>query len=111
MDTQLSPLIRFHQDPDHDLVHALLVEEVRIPSNAQVDAYFSLPAAENLMVAPAVAAGAVNINLARIYPIPLSWAPYFMDHKTPYQALLMGRELVATLTNGDGRTRTAPMLD
>jgi hypothetical protein len=56
MDTQLPPLIRFHQDPNHDLVHALLVEEVRVPSNAQVDAYFSLPVAENLMVAPTVAA-------------------------------------------------------
>jgi hypothetical protein len=111
MDTQLPPLIRFHQDPNHDLVHALLVEEVRVPSNAQVDAYFSLLVAENLISAPMVAAGAVNTNpLACLCPIPLSWAPYFMDHKTPYQALLVRRKLVATLTNGDNRTRTAPML-
>jgi hypothetical protein len=83
MDTQLFPLIRFHQDPNHNLVHALLVKEVRVPSNALVDAYFSLPVAENPMVTPTVAAGAVNTNLARLCPIPLSWAPQFMDHKTP----------------------------
>jgi hypothetical protein len=112
MDTQLPPLIQFRQDPNHDLVHTLLVEEVRVPPNTQVDAYFSLPVAENLMAAPTVAAGSVNINLACLCPIPLSWAPYFLNHKTPYQqALLMGRELMASLTNGDERTRDAPMLD
>jgi hypothetical protein len=112
MDTQLPPLIWFNQDPDEDLVHVLLVEEVRVPLNALVEAYFSLPVTENLMAPLTVAAGAVNINLACLCPIPpLSWAPSFMDHNTPYQALLMGRELVARLTDGDNRTRAAPMLD
>jgi hypothetical protein len=63
------------------------------------------------MATPALAAGDVNTNLACLCPILLSWAPYFMDHNTPYQALLMGKELVATLTDGNGKTRAAPILN
>jgi hypothetical protein len=51
------------------------------------------------------------MHLANLCPIALAWAPYFMDSKTPYEALQMGRELMATLANVGDRTRAAPMLD
>jgi hypothetical protein len=109
--TQLPTLVRFIADPLEDLAHGLALEAVRVPPDALVDAYFASPVAENLMPSPTVAQGAVPMNLANLCPIPLAWAPYFMDSKTPYEALEMGRGLLATLGSVADRTRAAPMLD
>jgi hypothetical protein len=37
------------------------------------------------------------MNISNFCPIPLAWAPYFMDFKTPFEALKMGRNLMVTL--------------
>jgi hypothetical protein len=63
------------------------------------------------MPRPQVAQGAVQTNLAALCPIPLSWAPYFMNFKTPQEALGTGRQLVATLTTADNRAKADPILD
>jgi hypothetical protein len=76
-----------------------------------VDTYFARATATNLMPRPQVAQGGMLTNLANLCPIPLAWAPYFMDFKTPHEALGMGRRLVATLTSADDQTRADPILD
>jgi hypothetical protein len=55
-----------------------------------VDEYFSLPVAKDLMVGTTVAQGGAGMNLFNLWPIPMAWAPYFLDFKTPYEALQMG---------------------
>jgi hypothetical protein len=69
----------FNQDPDEDLI-------VQVSSNALVEDYSNLPVAKDIMATPTLAAQGVTMNLECLCPIPLSWAPYFMDNKTPYQA-------------------------
>jgi hypothetical protein len=51
------------------------------------------------------------MNLSNLCPIPTAWAPYFLDFKNPYDALKMGRLLMATLTTVADRNRAAPLLD
>jgi hypothetical protein len=111
VDSQLPTLIRFDLEATADLVHALEMEEVIVPSDAQVDAYFNVRTAENLMPAVTVANGGTIMRLCNFCPIVLAWAPYFLDTKRPYEALQMGRELVASLPEAAERTRAAPMLD
>jgi hypothetical protein len=108
---QLPMLVKFLDDPAEDLVHALAMEEVIVPTDAQVDAYFLTPTAENLLPPMTVAQGGVAMNLSNMCPIPLAWAPYFMDFKTPQEALRMGQALIATLGDVTHRTRAAPLLD
>jgi hypothetical protein len=109
--TQLPMLVRFNPDPREDLLHGLTMEAVTIPSDALVDTYCASPVAENIMPQPTVAQGSVAMNLSSFCPIPTAWAPYFLDFKTPFEALQMGRTLVATMTEVDDRTRAAPLLD
>jgi hypothetical protein len=52
-----------------------------------------------------------KMNLPNLCPIPLGWAPYFMDFKTPYEALTMGKALIGTLETVAQRTRASPLLD
>jgi hypothetical protein len=73
------------------------MENVVVPSNDMVKAYFVLPKAGTLMPQPAVLQGAVAMNMACFCPIPITWAPYFLDFKSPREALQMGRNLVATM--------------
>jgi hypothetical protein len=108
---QLPMLVRFLADPTEDLVHALGMEEVTVPLDTQVDTYFATPAAENLMPPTTVAQGRVDMNLANLCPIPLAWAPYFLDFKAPYDALKMGRALMGTLDNVEQRTCASPVVD
>jgi hypothetical protein len=105
MGTQLLMLVQFDPDPAENFEHAMRMEGVTVPSDAMVDAYFAQPTAEELLVPqPTMAQGAVNMNLANFCPIPLARAPYFMDFKAPYQALVTGRELlVATMANAGDR--------
>jgi hypothetical protein len=104
--TQLPMLVvRFDFDPEEDLAHALDMESVTVPSDVLVDAYFGTPMAENLMPQSTVAQGSVGIK----WLIPLAWAPYFMDSKMPYDALKMGRNLLATMIDVNDRTQAAPL--
>jgi hypothetical protein len=109
--SQLPMLVQFDPDPDEDFTHALTMENVTVPSDDMVDAYFALPIAGTLMPQPSVAQGGVQMNLASFCPVPLAWAPYFLDFKSPYDALLLGRQLVATMTDVGDRNRAGPILD
>lgn len=51
------------------------------------------------------------MNLSNLCPIPMAWVPYFMDFKTPREALQMGRTLMGTMTSVAERNHVAPMLD
>jgi hypothetical protein len=108
---QLPMLVRFGDDPDGKLAHALEMEEVSVPPEALVDTYFALATATHLMTHTTAAQGGVRMNLANFCPIPLAWAPYFLDFKTPHEALLMGRKLIASLDDASHRARADPMLD
>jgi hypothetical protein len=51
------------------------------------------------------------MNLTNLCPIPLAWTPYSLDFKALYAALVLVRELVATMTDAGDRTRAGPLLD
>jgi hypothetical protein len=78
-------------------MHGLLLEAINVQPIAAVDAYFTTAGALEVMRVVPVAQGGVCTNMSRVCPIPLVWAPYFMDFKTPFEALKMGETLVATL--------------
>jgi hypothetical protein len=109
--TQLPMLVQFSSDQSESFAHALAMENVLVPSDEMVEAYYLLPTAETVMPQPSVIQGAVQMNLACLCPVPLAWAPYFLDSKTPHDALRMGRELVSTMTEAEDRDRAASLLD
>jgi hypothetical protein len=109
--TQLPMLVILVDDPTEDLAHGFAMEEVCVPSDALVDANFAGVATVDLMPATTVPQGGVQMNLSSLCPIPVAWAPHFLDFKTPYDALKMGRVLLGTLTTVADRNRTAPLLD
>lgn len=108
---QLPMLVKLVDDPTEDLAHGLTLEQVCVPPDAMVDAYFAGPAAVDLMPSTSTAAGGVDMNLSNLCPIPTAWAPYFLDFKTPWEALQMGRVLLGTLPTVADRNRAGPMLD
>jgi hypothetical protein len=108
---QLPMLVKFDPDPAENFAHALAMESVIVPSDGMVDAHYALPTAGTLMAQPSVIQGASEMNLACFCPIPLAWAPYFLDFKSPHDALLMGRSLVATLSAGGERDSADPLMD
>jgi hypothetical protein len=109
---QLPPLIRFRDDDvEVDFASALMLENVNVQPAAAVTAYFEGPAAREVMPAVTIAAGAVATNLSCLCPIPLAWAPYFLDFKKPYEAYRMGTRLVGTTMTTDAeRLRMEPLL-
>jgi hypothetical protein len=109
--TQLPMLVQFSPDPAENFPHALAMGNVLVPSHDMVEAYFTQPTAGTLMAPASVAQGSSQMNLAPFCPIPLAWAPYFLDFKSPHDALRMGRDLVATLPDVVDRDRTGPFLD
>jgi hypothetical protein len=108
---QLPMLVKLVDNPSKDLGHGLAMEEVCVPSNALVDAYFAGPATVDLMPATTVPLGGVDMNLSNLCPIPLAWAPYFMDFKTPHEALQMERVLMGRLIAVADRNWAAPLMD
>jgi hypothetical protein len=89
--TQLPMLVKWLEDPTKDFIHALAMEAVTVPTDAQVVAYFANPAALEVIPSTTVAQGGINMDLSNLCPIPLAWAPYFMDFKAPFEALKMGK--------------------
>jgi hypothetical protein len=87
MGDQLPMMIQFDPAEDEDLAHALALEAVMVPNDALVDAYFATPTADSLMPQTTLAQGSVGMNLPNFCAIPLAWAPYFLDFKTPNDAL------------------------
>jgi hypothetical protein len=63
------------------------------------------------MPATMVPLGGVDMNLLNLCPIPLAWAPYFMDFKTPHEALQMGSVLLGTLTTVANQNWATPLID
>jgi hypothetical protein len=108
---QLPALIRFGPSPDEDLVHGLTMEAVIVPSDNLVDAFYASPTAGHLMPQPTEAQGGTAMNLTNLCPLPLAWTPYFLDSKSPYEALKMGRSLVVTMTEPNDRALASPFLD
>jgi hypothetical protein len=108
---QLPMLVRFDKAPLENLEHSLIMEEVVVPTAALVDGYFATATATHLMPQVTTAQGGVEMNLSNLCPIPLAWAPYFMDFKEPYAALEMARMLMASLDSAAHRTLAAPLLD
>jgi hypothetical protein len=51
------------------------------------------------------------MNLANLCPIPIAWAPYFLDFKTPHETLQIRRVLMGMQTLVAVRNRAAPLLD
>jgi hypothetical protein len=101
---QLPMLIKCMDDPAEDLTHALAMEAVTVPSEIKVKSYFSNPSVENLLPGMTKAQGGVNMKLSNMCPIPLAWAPYFLDFQTPHAALQMGWALIAMLGNVEHQT-------
>ena len=102
---QLPTLIVFDDDPTEDLANTLGMKTQVIPTTAQVDAHYVNPLHLDLMVQPSAATGGggggVEACIALLCPIPLAWAPYFLDFKKPHAALLMGRQLMGTLVTAE----------
>ncbi len=67
--SQLPMLVKLIDDPAEDLAHGFAMEEVCVPSDALVDAYFAGPAALDLMPGTTVAQGGVLMNLSNLCPI------------------------------------------
>jgi hypothetical protein len=108
---QLPMLVKFNKNPTQNLGHALELEEVAVPTDVLVGGYFGTATATYLMPQVTVNQGGVEMNLTNLCPIPLAWAPYFMDFKTPYEALEMARILVTGLEDATLRTLASPLLD
>jgi hypothetical protein len=111
IDHQLPLLVQFNPARDEDLAYWLMMEAVILPTAAQVETYFATNAAENVMPQPTILAGVVSMNLSNLCPIPLAWAPYFLDFKDPFIAYEMGKALMTTLTDARDRAMAGPMLD
>jgi hypothetical protein len=50
------------------------------------------------------------MNLANLCPVPPAWAPYFVDFKTPHNALRMGRGDVGKCQRPDPRRPTTGLV-
>jgi hypothetical protein len=111
VEEQLPPMVQFPEEAEANLLHGLLLENINVQPTALVDAYFTGAAPLEVMRMVPLAQGGVRTNLSRLCPIPLAWAPYFMDFKTPYEACKMGEALVGTLANAAERAHVDPLLD
>jgi hypothetical protein len=93
---------------DRNLSSSFALEVKAVPTDDEVMAYFTSVAAGNLMAPIALTAGN-STCLARLCPIPLAWAAYFLDSKSPFEAWQMGQSLIATLDTPDDRDRVSPL--
>ncbi len=108
---QLPMLVKFMEDPAEDLAYGFALENVLVPSDPEVIAYFALPTAGGLLPGLMVAQEGVDMNLSNLCPIPIAWAPYFINFKAPFEALQMGKALLATLETVTQWMRAMPLLD
>ena len=93
---------------DRDLASAFAIHEMAVPTGAEIAAYFSAAGAGHLLN-PIARTLANGTQLSRLCPIPLAWAPYFMDSKTPYDALRTGVQLISTPDKADERDMALPL--
>jgi hypothetical protein len=95
---------------DQGLVSAFALREIAVPTELELQNYFTSAAAGNLMN-PIAATAANTTRLSRLCPIPHAWATYFLDSKSPFEAWSTGTSLVATLGTADQRDRALPLLN
>jgi hypothetical protein len=74
---QLPILVQFDPDPDEGFAHALGMKSQVMPTNEMAETPCT------------VARGGIAMNMACFCPVPLAWAPYFLDFKSPHDALRM----------------------
>jgi hypothetical protein len=110
VENQLPMLVKFKDNPAEDLAHGFAMEDVLVPLYPEAMTYFSLLTAGDLLHGTTVAQGGVDMNLSNLCPIPIAWAPYFLDFKAPYEALQMGKALLATLETVAQWMRAMPLL-
>jgi len=108
---QLSMMIRFRETVTENLAHAFALENVTIQPVESIAAHFAGPNASVITDGLAVANGGVITPLCCLCPLPLAWAPYFLDFKTPFEAYTMGISLLATLANNVEKGRAMPFVD
>jgi hypothetical protein len=93
---------------ERDLSASFTISELAVPTTAKLVAYYSTPGAGHLLN-PIPMTQANGTQLSYLCPIPLAWAPYFMDSKSPYEAFRTGLQLIATLDTADERDTALPM--
>jgi len=108
---QLPPKVRFSDVATENLMHAFALENVTNQPAESVTTHYDLPNASDVMDWVPEAEGGVPTTLCCLCPIPLMWAPYFLNFKTPFEAYSMGVALVATLGNDAERNRPTPFVD
>jgi hypothetical protein len=93
---------------EKDLIASFAIKQLAVPTEAEIVAYFSGQGAGHLLN-PVALTLANGTQLSRLCPIPLAWAAYFLDSKSPYEALRTGLQLIATLDTADERDRALPL--
>jgi hypothetical protein len=93
---------------DQDLTMSFSIQEMDVPTGAEIASYYAAAGAGHLLNPIAVTA-ANGTQLSRLCPIPLAWTLYFMDSKSPYDALWTGIQLISILDTGDQRDMALPM--
>ena len=79
-----------------------------IPDNAAITAHYAAPAGSSLMTATA---GMPELHVPRLAVIPARWAPFFLNRKSPKEALDMMASLVAGLATQPQRDAMDPLMD
>jgi hypothetical protein len=87
-------LVKFDSDLAENLMHTLSMEEVTMSTDVLVEQYFATPIVIHLTPPVIIAQGGVEMNLSNFCPLPLVWAPYFLDFKPPYEVLEMAKILM-----------------
>ena len=96
---QLPIMVRFRETVTENLARAFALENVTIQTLASVTAHFAGFNALVIMHGLTVANGGVLTPLCCLCPLPLAWAPYFLDFQTPFKAYTMRFSVLATLAN------------
>jgi hypothetical protein len=90
---------------EQNFMFAFGLEDMAVPTDAQVMAYYTAAGAGNLLN-PIVGTVANTIRLACI---PNAWATYFLESQTPFEAWKLGCKLVATLDTANERDQARPL--
>jgi hypothetical protein len=84
----------------HNLVTSFALQEVVVPTEAEVVAYYTSAPGAGPLLNPLAMTAINTVHLAPLCLIPHAWAAYFMDSKTQFEAFNMGVNLIATLDTG-----------
>jgi hypothetical protein len=79
-----------------------------LPTEGEIITYFP-SVGPGTMMNPLAMTPTNTVQLARLCPIPHSWATYFRDSKSPFDAWRMGCSLITTLDMVDQQDRALPL--